>query len=95
MKVTSKLKEKIEDCKDVYLIVQYAKWCYRTEKWTGRFIKDINGIYIPEVWYYDDHNGTFEEYRKEPITHITTGNIYDWTFYKNVANRTVEILNRG
>lgn len=82
---TPKMKKKIEKCKSVYLIVCYAHWCVREFKWTGRFILSPTGNLVPEVWFFDDHNGTWDSVSKIPIYNTTTGWIKDWSFYKNAA----------
>lgn len=94
MAITKKQQEKVDNSQSVYLIVQYAHWCVREYKWTGKFeIRD--GIPIPIVYDYDDHNGTFEEYAKRPITLVTTGLIFDWTFYKHSASKIAEWLEKA
>ena len=90
-KQLKKIEDRMKTLTSIYLIVQYAHWCVRECEWTGRFeIRD--GVPIPIVYDYDDHNGTFEEYAKRPITRVTTGFIFDWTFHKHSASKIAEWL---
>ena len=86
-----KIEKRISKLPSIYIIVRYAHWCVREYKWTGKFdTKD--GVPVPIVWDYDDHNGAFEEYAKRPITHVTTGLIFDWSFYEPRAQKVAEWL---
>ena len=90
-KQLAEIEKKISKLPSVYIIVQYAHWCVREYKWTGKF-DTRDGIPVPIVWDYDDHNGEFEEYAKRPITHVTTGFIFDWSFYESRAKKVAEWL---
>lgn len=94
MKITKRLLNKIDKCQSVYLIVCYAHWCVGEYKWTGKWVT-YQGKPCPEVWYYNDHNGEYEEYVKVPITYVTTGTIQDWSFYAGAANRYAKLLEQG
>lgn len=93
MKATVKLEKKIAKCKDVYLIVQYARWAIREFKWTGKFVT-MYGEPCPQVWYFTDHNGAGEEYYMYPIYETTTGLPLTYTFDEKAAHRIVEALNK-
>lgn len=94
MKPTKKLKEKIDKCIPVYIIACWAGWGVREYKWTGKWIYAPGSKRpCPEVWYFDDHNGEFEEWYKTAIFNTTTGWIADWSFYKKSAEAMAEGLN--
>lgn len=93
MKITKKLMKKIEEAPKVYLIVCWARWGIREYHWTGEWLIGTNNIPQPIVYYYNDHNGTYEEYQKIPITFTTTGICADWSFYKSMAQNLADKLN--
>jgi hypothetical protein len=88
------IKKKLESAVSVYLVVQWAKWCVKEYKWTGRLICE-NGMswIMPEVYHWTDHNGEYEEWYACPIHHTTSGAIYEWTFNKLAAEKLAETLN--
>ena len=90
-KQLKKIEDKMKTLTSVYLIVRYASWCVREYKWTGKWVTSF-GRPCPIVLDYDDHNGVYEEYVERPILSVTTGEIMDWTFYENTANKFVELL---
>lgn len=46
----------------------------------------------PLVWYYDDHNGVYEDYTLIPISNTTTGSTICWTFNKATAQKLADAL---
>ena len=78
----------------IYLVVCYAKWCVREYSYAGkmRFI-DRYQMKCPLVYYYDDHNGTYEEWKIINIFNTTTGWIDSFTFDKSIADSRVVALN--
>lgn len=94
MRPTKRLQKKIDKCIPVYLIACWAHYGVREYKWTGKWVNAPGSDRpCPEVWYYDDHNGEYEEYYKTPILNVTTGWIIDWSFYKRSAEKIAEALN--
>lgn len=93
MKITKKLEEKISKQPKVYLIACWARWGIREYHWTGKWFIGTTGRPIPIVYYYNDHNGTYEEYQQIPITFTTTGICADWSFYKEMAQHLANKLN--
>ena len=88
------IKKKLESAVSVYLVVQWAKWCVKEYKWTGRLLHNDNMPWImPEVYHWTDHNGEYEEWYVCPIHHTTSGAIYEWTFNKSAAEKLAEALN--
>lgn len=93
MEVNKKNTAMIEQCESVYLVVRYAHWCVREFKWTGRW-----NFYMgttrrnPIVYFYNDHNGEYEEYQLIDIFYTTTGEIFMWTFDKYAADKVAEML---
>ena len=94
MKITKKLEEKVKNSPKVYLVVCWARCGVQEYHWTGKWkINKETGIPEPIVYYYDDHNGEYEEYRKVPITYTTAGFAVDWTFRRPCAERLAERMN--
>ena len=93
MKITKKAIEKVENAPKVYLIVCWARWGVQEYSWTGKWSIDERGIPQPIVYYYNDHNGSYEEYQLIPIFSTTTGICMDWSFYKNAAQALAEKMN--
>lgn len=93
MEVNKKNTEMIEQCESVYLVVRYVHWCVREFKWTGEW-NFYRGTprRNPIVYYYNDHNGGYEEYQLIDIFYTTTGGIFMWTFDKYVADKVAEML---
>ena len=93
MKVTKKLIAKMEKAPKVYLIGCWARWGVMEYKWTGKWHTTSGDVPQPIVYYYNDHNGAFEEYQELPITLTTTGVCLDWSFCKNAAQALAEKMN--
>lgn len=94
MKTTKRLLKKIEKSTPIYMIGFWAKWGVRKYEWTGKWYHEKDtGIVIPIVWHYDDRNGTYDNWIKLRLDLTTCGIMYDWTFSKEVAKRTAEMLN--
>lgn len=92
MKITKKNMKMIEQCESVYLVVRYAHWCVREYKWAGKWTKYNDTIVNPVVYYYNDHNGEYEEYQLVDIFDTTTREIFMWTFDKYVADKIANML---
>ena len=60
MKPTKRLKKKMEKCKSIYIVGYWARFGVQEYKRTGKW-KIVDGQPIPVVWYYNDHNGSYEE----------------------------------
>lgn len=93
MKITKKLVEKIEKSPKVYLIACWARWGVAEYHWTGKWFYGTNNTPQPIVYYYNDHNGEYEEYQQIPIAFTTTGACADWSFYKEMAKHLADKLN--
>lgn len=72
----------------IYLVVTWAHAGYREYPFSGKHNKEG----IPLVYFYDDHNGTSDNYYLIPITDTTTGFIDGWTFSAEEAEKRVEEL---
>lgn len=77
----------------IYLVALWAHFGVRDFPFSGKYIKQ-NGIDVPLVYDYDDHNGTCDHYFLRPIIHTTTGYIFLWTQFKGSAEKTANILNK-
>lgn len=78
--------------RSIFLIGFWAKYGVQEYKWTGKFVDTSEG-YLPEVYYYNDHNGTYETYTKVPLNHVTTGVCIGYSFNKENANYIANKLN--
>lgn len=74
----------------IYLVVTWAHAGYREYPFAGKCDKEGT----PLVYFYDDHNGTSDNYYLIPITDTTTGFIDGWTFSIEEAEKRVEELNQ-
>lgn len=92
MKPTKRLQKKLDKCQNIYIVACWAHFGVREHKWTGKW-KMVDSQPIPIVWYYDDHNGGFEEWYQCPITWVTTAPIYMWTFSHAIADHIADALN--
>ena len=74
MKVNKKNRAMIEQCESVYLVVRYAQWCVKEFKWTGKWNFYMGTLRRnPIVYYYNDHNGEYEEFQLIDIFDTTAG----------------------
>ena len=75
----------------IYLIGCWASYGVREYPFSGYFKKHKSGALEPLVYDFTDHNGTYEEWILRPISETTTGDVLEWTFYRetaeNIANK--------
>ena len=76
----------------VYLIACWASYGILEFPFTGKYIKE-NGIDIPLVYDYDDHNGTCDCWWLRKITNTTTGRKLVWTQDAAAARRISDKMN--
>lgn len=94
MEVTKKNREKVEKSQSVYIVARWAKWGVQEYGWTGKWSYYMGTQRMnPVVYYYNDHNGEYEEYQEIDVFYTTTGQIFMWTFDKWVANTVAQMLN--
>lgn len=77
----------------IHMVGCWAKYGVRTFPFTGKYIKK-DGMSIPLVYDYDDHNGTCDNYYLRRIDYTTTGSVIMWTQNEAVARRIAESLNK-
>ena len=94
LKNTIKTKEYLDSLPKIYLVGCWAKYGVIEYPFTGKYEQDENGISIPIVYDYDDHNGTCDNYYLRKLNYVTTGQILLWTQSKNVANKIAELFNK-
>lgn len=94
LKNTTKTKEYLDSLPKIYLVGCWANYGVREYPFTGKYEQNENGISIPIVYDYDDHNGTCDNYYLRKLNHVTTGHILLWTQSKNVANKVAELFNK-
>lgn len=78
----------------IYIVGAWAKYGVREYPFAGKYETNDNGISIPLVYDYDDHNGTTDNYYLRRLDHVTTGQIILWTQFRNVANKVAELFNK-
>lgn len=87
-------KKYLDSLPKIYIVGCWAKYGVREYPFTGKYETNDNGIDIPLVYDYDDHNGTTDNYYLRRLDHVTTGQIILWTQFKNVANKVAELFNK-
>ena len=69
----------------------YGVWDF---PWSGKWEKNpYTGHMEPLVWYYNDHNGTADNWYLGPIRHVTSGVVVMWTEDRVVAKNIASALN--
>lgn len=94
LKNNSKNREFLDSLPKIYLVGIWAQYGVMEYPFTGKYEQNDNGISIPIVYDYDDHNGTCDNYYLRRIDHTTTGQIVLWTQSKSVASKVVELFNK-
>lgn len=77
----------------IHMVGCWAGYGVRTFPFTGKYVVS-NGVSIPLVYDYDDHNGTCDNYYLRRLDHTTTGQVIVWTQKEDVARRTADLLNQ-
>lgn len=80
------LEKKYKKAQPLYIIGLWAKYGIMEYKYANSF----NEQGVPMVIIYDDHNGTFEEYKIIPYYKATTGFIYDYAFSRERAEEKLK-----
>lgn len=94
LKNTTNTKQYLASLPKIYLVVCWAKYGVREYFFTGKYV-NINGISIPLVYDYDDHNGTTDNWYLRRIDHTTAGLTFMWTQSRAVADKIAELLNNN
>lgn len=94
LKNNSKTREYLDSLPKIYLVGCWAKYGVWDFPFTGKYYQTENGISIPIVYDYDDHNGTCDNYYLRRLDHVTTGQVVSWTQSKSVANKIAELFNK-
>ncbi len=94
LKNTAKTKEYLATLPKIYLVACWAKYGVRDFPFAGKYERNENGIDIPLVYDYDDHNGTCDNYYLRRINRTTTGSIVLWTQSKSIAHKVAELFNK-
>lgn len=77
----------------IHMVGCWARYGVLTFPFTGKYVVR-DGISIPLVYDYDDHNGTCDNYYLRRLDYTTTGSVIMWTQNEKVANRIAESLNK-
>ena len=94
LKNTLKTRKYLDKLPKIYLIACWASYCILEFPFTGKYVKE-NGIDIPLVYDYDDHNGTCDCWWLRKITNTTTGGKLVWTQNAAAARRISDKMNEG
>ena len=78
----------------IHMVGCWAKYGVRTFPFTGKYITE-DGVNIPLVYDYDDHNGTCDNYYLRRLDYTTTGSVIMWTQNEEVARRIAELFNKN
>ena len=94
-----KTKDKLAKLPKIYLVACWARYGVLDFPFSGKYkrVKDADSPlvrYIPLVWDYDDHNGTYPEYILRPITWTTTAAIRGWVRNEQQAKDTAEFCEK-
>lgn len=89
----NKTKEYLQTLKKVYLIGCWARFGVREHYFAGQFVEDDYLGYVPLVYDFDDHNGTYSEWILRKINETTTGSVYGYSFNKEFAEEYCRLKN--
>lgn len=92
-------KDKLAKLPKIYLIACWAHYGVLEFPFSGKYKKEKDKDsplirYIPLVWDFDDHNGTYPEYILRPITWTTTAAIRGWVRNEQQAKDTAEFCEK-
>lgn len=93
LKNNKKTKAYLDSLPKIYLVACWAKFGVQEYPFTEKYFSE-NGISIPLVYDYDDHNGTCDNYYLRRLDRVTTGMIALWTQSKSMACKVAELLNK-
>ena len=94
LKNTAKTRAYLDSLPKIYLVACWAKYGVREYPFTGKYVQNEDGISIPLVYYYDDCNGTCDNWYLRKINLTTTGQIALWTQSKSMACKVAELFNK-
>lgn len=94
LKDNEKTREFLNKLPKIYLVALWAHYGVRDFPFSGKYIKQ-NGIDVPLVYVFDDHNGTCDHYFLRPIIYTTTAHIFLWTQFKGSAEKVADALNEN
>lgn len=78
----------------MYMVGCWANYGVWNLPWSGKWEKNPYTSHMePLVWYYNDHNGTADNWYLGPIRHVTSGEIIMWTENKATAESVASALN--
>ena len=93
LKNTAKTKKYLDSLPKIYMVGLWAKYGVREYPFTEKYFSE-NGFSIPLVYYYDDCNGTCDNWYLRRIDRVTTGQVLLWTQSKSVASKVAELFNK-
>ena len=94
LKNTPKTKDYLNSLPKIHMVGFWARYGVRTFPFTGKYITNKDGISIPLVYDYDDHNGTCDNYYLRRLDRTTTGAVITWTQNEKLASKIAELFNK-
>ena len=89
-----KMAQFLDKLPKMYMVGCWARYGVMDFPWSGKWEKNPHtGHMEPLVWYYNDHNGTADNWYLIPLRGVTTGQIIMWTEDFNAAKRIADALN--
>lgn len=85
-------KRRLEQLPQIHILVKYAWYAVYSAPYA--YTKVIDGDPVPMVYVFDDHNGTYAEWKLIPATYVTTGGVYCWSIHENVIKKIAEHENK-
>ena len=92
LKNIAKSKAYLDKLPKIYAVCGWAKYGVMEYPFTEKYFRK-NGYSIPLVYYYDDFNGTCDNYWLRRID-MTSGTVVMWTQNKSVADKVAELFNK-
>ena len=94
LKNTERTKAYLDSLPKIYMVGQWAHYGVREYPFTGEYNFNSDGVSIPLVYYYEDHNGTCDNWYLRRLDQTTSGGVVMWTQNKNVADKVAELFNK-
>lgn len=90
-----KTRKYLDSLPKYYLIARWGAWGVREFPFSGKYYRDYDGVDIPLVYMYNDHNGTCDQYELIRIDYTTTGFIAGWTQLRSLADKIALHFNQN
>lgn len=94
LKNTSRVRAYIQSLPTIYMVGCWARCGVWSLPFTGKYTTNKDGLSVPLVYVYDDHNGTCDNYYLRGIDRVTSGAVIMWTQNEKLAHQIAEFFNR-